>query len=166
MTSEATEFSKTVMPYSRKIFAVAFRFLQRADEAEDVVQDIFVKLWQMREKLPPGQQLEALMLVMTRNLCIDRIRSRRDTETPEDEFWDEEPMEDDGLEQKDQLRLALQLMKELPPDQQKVLRLKVFEDLSTEQIGELLKLKTDNVRQLLSRGRKRLKELAQKHGVI
>ena len=171
--SDSTAFSQMVMPYSRKIFAVAYHFLQRGDEAEDVVQDIFVKLWQMREKLPPGHQLEPLILVMTRNLCIDRIRSRQMTLEYDDnhneddtDSSDEQIFEDDRLEHKDRLRMTLQLMKELPPDQAKVLKLKVFDELDNEQIAKLLNIKEDNVRQLLSRGRKRLKELAIKQGVI
>lgn len=168
--SNNEEFSQLVMPYSRKLFAVAYHFLQRSDEAEDVVQDIFVKLWQMREKLPPGNQLEPFILVMTRNLCIDRLRSRQLTleynDNQEDEEIPEVALEDDRLEQKDKLKVVLTLMKELPPDQAKVLKLKVFDELENEQIAQLLKIKEDNVRQLLSRGRKRLKELALKQGVI
>ncbi len=164
--SDSTKFSQQVMPFHRKMFAVAYRFLQREDEAEDAVQDVLVKLWQMREKLPPNETLEAYILTMTRNLCIDRIRSRREVCSDEDGQWDEECMDDDSLENKDRLRLVLAFIRQLPGDQQKVLRLKVFEDLTNEQIGALLNLKQDNVRQLLSRARKRLRELAQKQGVI
>ncbi len=166
MISDPTEFSRAVMPHSRKMFAIAYRLLQRTDEAEDVVQDIFVKLWQMRQKLPPTGQLEAFVLTATRNLCIDRIRSRHETASDEDGQWTEESFDDDWVEDTDRLKLTLQLMKQLPRDQQKVLHLKVFEDLTNDEISELLKLKPDNVRQLLSRARRRLKELAQKQGVI
>lgn len=164
--SNNEEFSQLVMPFSRKIFAVAYHFLQRGDEAEDVVQDILVKLWQMREKLPPGDQLEPFILVMTRNLCIDRIRSNHNVVDFDDNISEEETFEDDQLEQKDKLKLVLKLMKELPPDQQKVLKLKVFDELDNEQISKLLNIKEDNIRQLLSRARKRLKELALKYQVI
>ena len=152
------------MPYSRKMFAVAYRFLQRADEAEDVVQDILVKLWQLRDYLPPDNQLEPYILTLTRNLSIDRFRSRHVAD--EEYLPAEEGIEDEWVENTDRLKLTLGLMKQLPDDQRKVLHLKVFEDLSNEQIGNLLKLKPDNVRQLLSRARRKLKELAQKQGVI
>ena len=152
------------MPYSRKMFAVAYRFLQRADEAEDVVQDILVKLWQLRDYLPPDNQLEPYILTLTRNLSIDRFRSRHAAD--EEYLPAEEGIEDEWVENTDRLKLTLGLMKQLPDDQRKVLHLKVFEELSNEQIGNLLKLKPDNVRQLLSRARRKLKELAQKQGVI
>lgn len=183
--SESTEFSQRVMPLSRKIFAVAYHILQQGDEAEDVVQDIFVKLWEMRDKMPPDKMLEAYVLTMTRNLCIDRIRSRRETVEYNDgqgidpsldnpdtliaqggEETTDACDDSDPVESRDKLRMTLQLMKELPPDQEKVLRLKVFDELQNEQIAHLLNIKEDNVRQLLSRARRRLKELAIKQGVI
>lgn len=182
--SESTEFSQRVMPLSRKMFAVAYHILQQGDEAEDVVQDIFVKLWEMRDKMPPDKMLEAYVLTMTRNLCIDRIRSRRETVEYNDNQGsdpsldnpdnlqtqyegDNEVCDDtDPVESRDKLQITLRLMKELPPDQEKVLRLKVFDELQNEQIAHLLNIKEDNVRQLLSRARRRLKELAIKQGVI
>lgn len=168
--SDSSTFSQRVMPHSRKMFAVAYHYLQRSDEAEDVVQDVMVKLWQMREKLPPGDQLLPFLLTVTKNLCIDRLRSRQDhvdfddnvnADTDFDVDFDE-----DRLENKDRLRQTLRLMKELPPDQEKVLKLKVFEELENEQIAQLMNIKEDNVRQLLSRARRKLKELALKQGVI
>jgi len=167
--TDSTAFSQAVMPHSRKLFAVAYHFLQRSDEAEDVVQDIMVKLWQMREKLPPGDQLLPYMLTMTRNLCIDRIRSRHEVDSDLDETWqdeEEEILDNDALEHKDRLQQTLRLMKELPPDQEKVLKLKVFQELENDQIARMLNIKEDYVRQLLSRARKKLKELALKQGVI
>lgn len=168
--SDSSTFSQRVMPHSRKMFAVAYHYLQRSDEAEDVVQDVMVKLWQMREKLPPGDQLLPFLMTVTKNLCIDRLRSRQDhvdfddnvnADTDFDIDFDE-----DRLENKDRLRQTLRLMKELPPDQEKVLKLKVFEELENEQIAQLMNIKEDNVRQLLSRARRKLKELALKQGVI
>ena len=166
------------------MFAVAYHILQQGDEAEDVVQDIFVKLWEMRDKMPPDKMLEAYVLTMTRNLCIDRIRSRRETVEYNDNQGsdpsldnpdnlqtqyegDNEVCDDtDPVESRDKLQITLRLMKELPPDQEKVLRLKVFDELQNEQIAQMLNIKEDNVRQLLSRARRWLKELAIKQGVI
>ena len=170
------------MPLSRKIFAVAYHILQQGDEAEDVVQDIFVKLWEMRDKLPPDKLLEPYVLVMTRNLCIDRIRSsnyemRLESEELRDSATDAQSADYEGgspdecddtdpVESRDKLKATLRLMNQLPPDQAKALKLKVFDELSNEQIAQLLNIKEDNVRQLLSRARRRLKELAIKQGVI
>lgn len=167
--SETTEFSQMIMAHSRRIFAVAYHFLQRADEAEDVVQDISIKLWQMRQSLPAAAQLEPYILVMTRNLCIDRIRSRHD----DVEFSDvgqclesAQLADDDLVEHRDRLNVTIQLMRQLPDDQSRALRLKVFDELENAQIARLMATSEDNVRQLLSRARRKLKELALKQGVI
>jgi len=171
--SESSTFSQKVMPHSRKMFAVAYHYLQRSDEAEDVVQDVMVKLWQMREKLPPGEQLLPFLITITKNLCIDHLRRNtlvslndNDNENENRIPFEDEAFDDEQLENKDRLRQTLQLMKQLPPDQEKVLKLKVFQELENDQIAQILNMKEDNVRQLLSRARRKLKELAQKQGVI
>ena len=180
--SESTEFSQRVMPLSRKIFAVAYHILQQGDEAEDVVQDIFVKLWEMRDHLPPDKMLEPYVLVMTRNLCIDRIRSASFEMRVESQEWKDnasdaqsadyeggspdECDDTDVVESRDKLKATLRLISQLPPDQAKALKLKVFDEMQNGQIAQLLNMREENVRQLLSRARRRLKELAIKQGVI
>lgn len=164
-------FSRLVMPHSRKLFAVAYRYLQRADEAEDLVQDLYVKLWQMRDALPPESQLLPYMMTMARNLSIDRLRSRHEYDVAANDDEDapppqDEPYIDNTVEDHDRLRLTLQLIKQLPPDQQKVLQLKAMRDLSNEEITQLTGIQPDNVRQLLSRARRKLKELALKQGIL
>ena len=176
--SDSTTFSQQVMPYSRKMWAVAYRLLQRADEAEDAVQDVLVKLWEMRDRMPSGPMLEAYVMTMTRNLCIDRLRCRHESQYDDEEKleWldaqqDESINADVGddsnpVEDRDRLRATLKLMSQLPADQAKALKLKVFEEMQNEQIAQMMQTTVDNVRQLLSRARRRLKELAIKQGVI
>lgn len=169
----STDFSRQVMPHSRKMFAVAYRFLQRPEEAEDVLQDAMVKLWQNRDSLPPEKELLPYLLTVVRNLSIDRLRSK---ERVDDNIevsdittigiGDSPLSTDDGIEEKDRLRHMLGLINQLPPDQQKVLKLKVFDDLTTEEIAKRMNIQPENVRQLLSRARKKLRELAQKQGLI
>lgn len=156
------------MPHSAKLFAAAFRILQRADEAEDVVQDVMVKLWQMRDDLPPDDALLPLALRVTRNLAIDRYRSRHMA----DSDWDdgtvavEEAEPDNTVDDHDRLQHMMRLIGLLPPDQQRVLRLRAFDDFTTGQIARMTGLSEDNVRQLLSRARRHLRDMANKQGVL
>lgn len=170
-----TEFSQRVMPHSRKMFAVAYRFLQRPEEAEDVLQDVMMKLWQMRDKLPPDKEMLPFLLTVVKNLCLDRLRQKQTKEENlemsniEDvrQNTSQHPLDiDDEVEEKDKLRHLVGLIDQLPPDQQKVLRLKAFDELTTEEIAKQMSIQPDNVRQLLSRARKKLRELAQKQGLI
>lgn len=168
---DSKEFSQVVMPHSRRMFAVAFRFLQRPEEAEDLLQDVMMKLWQIRDSLPPDKELLPFLLTVVRNLCLDRLRSRQikdDTIEDVDITLDYlQPLDiDDKVEEKDRLRHLLGLINQLPPDQQKVLRLRAIDDLSTDEIAKQLNITPENVRQLLSRARKRLRDMAQKQELI
>lgn len=168
---DSKEFSQVVMPHSRRMFAVAFRFLQRPEEAEDLLQDVMMKLWQIRDSLPPDNELLPFLLTVVRNLCLDRLRSRQikdDTIEDVDISLDYiQPLDiDDKVEEKDRLRHLLGLINQLPPDQQKVLRLRAIDDLSTDEIAKQLDISPENVRQLLSRARKRLRDMAQKQELI
>lgn len=169
--TESKRFSQRVMPHSRRLYAVAFRFLERQDEAEDLLQDVMLKLWQMREKLPPDDHLLPFMLTMTRNLCIDRLRARQKNSDNLDLVDNLESIDNIGisperLEHRERLQHLLLLIKQLPPDQARVLRLQAIDDLTTEQISTLLNITPENVRQLLSRARRKLREMAQKQGLI
>lgn len=130
-----------------------------------------MKLWQIRDSLPPDKELLPFLLTVVRNLCLDRLRSRQikdDTIEDVDITLDYiQPLDiDDKVEEKDRLRHLLGLINQLPPDQQKVLRLRAIDDLSTDEIAKQLNITPENVRQLLSRARKRLWDMAQKQELI
>ena len=171
--NENTEFSQRIMPHCRKIFAVAYRFLLRSDEAEDAVQDVLAKLWQKRESLPPDQDLLPYILTMTRNLCIDRLRARQSLAEISDfdqltKVLSEEALtnETSSFEDKDRLKHLMKLIRQLPADQQKVLKLSAMDDLNTAQIASITGFSSENIRQILSRARRKLKESALKQGLI
>ena len=69
------EFKTLVLPSKGKLFRIALSLLSSREEAEDTLQDVFLKLWHMREKLPQYNSVEALAVTMTKNLCLDKLRS-------------------------------------------------------------------------------------------
>lgn len=73
---------------------------------------------------------------------------------------------DDLVEEKDRLRHLLGLIPHLPPDQQTVLKLRAIDELTTEEIAKRMNIQPENARQLLSRARRKLRELAKKQGLI
>lgn len=167
--SENNKFSQRVMPHSRKMFAVAYRYLQNQEEAEDVVQDVLTKLWQMRDKMPPDdEELLPYLLTITRNISIDRTRQLKTVCDEVCSCIDHSSDSDiqSALENKERLRGLMELIRQLPLDQQRALKLKVLDDLSTEQIALLTGWQTDNIRQLISRARRKLKEMALTHGLL
>jgi RNA polymerase sigma-70 factor (ECF subfamily) len=72
MTRE--EFNKYVRLTARKLYSLAFRLLKKQDEAEDAVQEVFLKMWSMGNKLDDYKNLDALATTMTKNYCIDQLR--------------------------------------------------------------------------------------------
>lgn len=124
-------------------------FLHNLDDAEDTVQDVMLRLWDIREQL--RSPMSALARVLVRNFCVDRLRRRVPT-VDADSLSLPQPAPEDGANAR--ADRMLQAIATLPPLQQTVLRLHHIEDLPTRQIARLLGCSDDVVRQALSRGRR------------
>ena len=156
----AQEFQIQVYPLKNKLFRFAKRMLEHTEEAEDVVQDVFIKLWDRREILGEYRSVEALAMVTTRNMCLDRIKKKRyPVENIEDHrgFLENLPMETktDYSEEMFRLRRA---MDELPEQQKTIVHLRDVEGYEFEDIAAILDMNENAVRVNLSRARKKLRE--------
>lgn len=156
----AQEFQIQVYPLKNKLFRFAKRMLEHTEEAEDVVQEVFIKLWDRREILGEYRSVEALAMVTTRNMCLDRIKKKRyPVENIEDHrgFLENLPMETktDYSEEMFRLRRA---MDELPEQQKTIVHLRDVEGYEFEDIASILDMNENAVRVNLSRARKKLRE--------
>ncbi|MFC2102555.1 sigma-70 family RNA polymerase sigma factor, partial [Bacteroidota bacterium] len=79
------EFTSKVVPLKNKLFRFAKRYLGQTEEAEDIVQEVFIKLWNRREKLDEYRSVEALAMIATKNMCLDKIKSKRYPVDPVDD---------------------------------------------------------------------------------
>lgn len=70
------EFREKILPQGRRLYALAWRFLNSREEAEDAVQEVMMKLWEERATLERRENLEAWCTTVTRNCCIDILRKR------------------------------------------------------------------------------------------
>ena len=77
---ELEKFKKTVLPLRDKLLNVSLKLLAEKADAEDVVQDAFLKLWHMRNRLEHYRSVEALAVMMVKNLSLDLIRKRKPEE--------------------------------------------------------------------------------------
>lgn len=145
-TEEFKGEAKTIRP---QLFNLARRYLGDINDAEDVVQDALLRLWQMHEQL--HSPLERMALVVTRNLAIDNVRRRRPTETLE-LVEVNESQEDSRIER------VLRIIATLPPMQQTILRLRHMEGWEMADIAELIGSNEVAVRQSLSRARKAIRK--------
>ena len=73
----ARDFKTSILPLSKKLLRFATHFLKDEDEAKDVVQDVFLKLWQKRDELEKVENIDAFTMQMTKNRCLDVLRSRK-----------------------------------------------------------------------------------------
>ena len=155
------EFQKSVYPLRDKLFRFARRILEHREEAEDTVQEVFIRLWNNREKLDAYRSVEALAMTTTKNLCIDRVRSRKyPVENYEDhrnylENLPGEP-EQDHSEVIANIRRA---MDGLPETQRIIMHLRDIEGYEFNRIAEIVEMNENAIRVALSRARKRTREL-------
>ena len=158
------EFQKTVYPLKNKLFRFAKRMLDQTEEAEDVVQEAFIKLWNRRDKLDDYRSVEALAMIMTKNLCLDRIKAKRyPVENMENhrQFLENMP-EEPEVDHSDLIRGIHQAIKLLPEQQQIIVHLRDIEGYEFEQIAEIVDMNDNAIRVALSRARKRIRELLTK----
>ena len=155
-------FTQIYLPFSGKMYALAYNLLRNRDEARDCVQDVYSELWSKRDTIEPDKPPLALVLTMVRNNCLDRLKSRStqaDDETLETLL---DHNTENQIEAASDLNAVIQLIDKLPSDQQIILRLRTIDGLEIEQIQELTHFSRENIYTLLSRARKSLKELTAK----
>ena len=157
----ASLFKQLLLPLYPRLQRVALRLLGNAEDAEDMVQEVYMKLWSKRDALPDVKEVEAYCVTMTKNMCIDRLRMAE----VEKEDMDEVPImlaETDDVEaqveRRDAVEQVKQIIETLPEHQQQVITLRDMEDCSFEEIVEQTGLTAVNIRMLLSRARKTIRE--------
>ena len=160
MTHE--QFTQIYLPFSGKMYALAYNLLRNRDEARDCVQDVYAELWNKRDTIEPDKPPLALVLTMVRNNCLDRLKFQ--STKADDEILETllDHNTENQIDAASNLNAVIQLIDKLPRDQQLVLRLRTIDGLEIEQIQELTHFSRENIYTLLSRARKSLKELTAK----
>lgn len=157
---EQKEFKKHIIPMQSAMQLLAERMLGDVCDAEDVVQDVFVTLWERREELDKVVRIESYCMQMVRMRCIDLIRKRkRQMEHVETirNLSDEEVMME-VEEMQDRSALLDKLMMELPEKQRKAVRMRYIDECDTRQIEKALQMSSSNVYTTLSRAVQTLKD--------
>lgn len=154
-------FQKHILPYKDKLYRFAYSLLHNAPEAEDVVQEVLMKIWQRRDTWNEIDNMEALTMKMTKNLALDKMRSKyaRTDSLPEHFDWrSDEATPEEQTESEDQIARIRQLMQELPEKHRLVMQLRDMEGLTYEEISETLEMPMSQVKINLFRARQQMKE--------
>jgi RNA polymerase sigma-70 factor, ECF subfamily len=145
--------------YLQRVVTYAQRLLGNSAEAEDVTQEVFLRLWQGARSWEANALVGTWLYRVTHNLCIDRLR--RGDRYSEDEA---EPGTDSHrpsqlLERRELAEAVQQAVEELPPRQRAALLLSHDEGLGNPEIAAILELGVEAVESLLARARRRLREV-------
>lgn len=151
------EFSNMYLPFSSKMYALAYNILRNRDEARDCVQDVYAELWQRRNSIACDKSPLPLVLTMVRNNCFDKLKGKH-TENNDlaDILLDNKT--EDSINASSTLTEVMKMISMLPKDQQKVLRLRTIDGLEIQQIEEITHFSRENIYTLLSRARKTLRD--------
>jgi RNA polymerase sigma-70 factor (ECF subfamily) len=163
-----SDFNELVSMLSGKLFGHAYRILRNQEEAEDAVQEAFLKIWKLGGKLDKYISIEALALTMTRNYCLDQLRKRRYDNNDEEHFRNNQllsaaPSPQDQLEQKETSEILKVIIENLPYNYRIIITLREIEELSYEEIAEITNMRINALRVSLSRARKIIRDEFIKH---
>ena len=156
---ENISFRTTVLPLSDRLYRLALRITMNKAEAEDVVQDTLLKVWECREDWNQINNLEAFAIATCRNRALDVVkRAGRDTENLDEmaHFSSQTPPEQ--LEAREEISLVRRLMDSLPEVQRTIMLLRDIEGKTYQEIAQTLDISETQVKVYLHRARTKIKE--------
>lgn len=154
------EIKEIWLPLSDRFYRVAYHILESQEDAEDAVQELYLKLMRTPDRFSEIQDPAAFGITILRNICIDIIRRRKKRRSEElNEYMiadDSSP--DKAAAEKDKLRILIHEIDRLPQKQSIVLKMKTIEGLEYDEISQRTGLSQVNIRVLVSIARKTLKK--------
>lgn len=160
------EFLKIINPFKDKVFRIAKRLLVSSEEAEDATQEVLIRLWNKKDGLNKYNSIEALAVTMTKNYCLDQLKSKRagNLKLVHSNYSDREAGIDKQVEDKDSWNWVEKIMNDLPDQQRLIVQMRDVEEYEFSEIAQALEMNETAVRVALSRARKMIKEkLVEKH---
>ncbi|MEL7482228.1 MAG: RNA polymerase sigma factor [Pseudomonadota bacterium] len=147
-----------VTAHTGRIYALAYRLLASQEDAEDVVQDTFVRAWTSLSNWRGDARLSTWLHRVALNLCRDRQRKHRETVMAEPpDMTDPAPLPDAALSQQQTAARVQTALAALPDRQREALTLCALEGYSNREAADILDVSVDALESLLSRGRRGLK---------
>ncbi len=155
-------FQNRVLPAKNKLFRFALRFLGNEEEAKDVVQEVFIKVWNGRDQMDQVQNWEAWCMRIAKNLSLDRIRmmNRKQTQPIEDSFDVrlDTMTPHESTEAHESMQKITELISSLPEKQRQIIHLRDVEGYSYNEICDILELDMNQVKVNLFRARNAVRE--------
>lgn len=158
----ADEFKRIFLPCHQQLYRVAFRLTGNREDAEDIVQETFMKIWNSRERLGELDNPAAFCMATLKNVFVDSVRKNH-AEYDSGLSADDVTVASDTdigqqIESRDEVDKVIGLIERLPANQREVMKMRDIADLPFEDIEAATGLSPGNIRTLLSRARKKIKE--------
>ena len=153
------------MPFHRRLYRVGYHLTGNAQDAEDLLQDTYLKLWQKRDDLREEAITEAYLVTLMQNLFRDQRRLKR-IDTSEDIEDHADPPDERGLDRQidsqDEAQQMEELIQQLPERDGRIIQMHLVEEKSYEEIERDTGLSQGNIRIIVMRTRQKLKQQFQK----
>lgn len=154
-------FRNDILPLKDKLYRLAFRITLDSAEAEDVVQDTMIRVWNKRDEWAQYESIEAYCMTVARNLAIDRsekMDARNAELIPEVQDVPDALNPYEQLAQNEQINLIHRLLNELPEKQRTIMQLRDIEGKGYKEIADVLQITEEQVKVNLFRGRQKIKQ--------
>jgi RNA polymerase sigma-70 factor (ECF subfamily) len=164
LAGDQQAWDQIVRQHWRKVFNLAYKFVGRHDEAEDLAQDVFLKIFKALHTFDRRANFQTWLISISRNLCIDHYRSvrkeretiDRDVDAAELSPASRDPSPMAALEQRDRVMLLRQAMASLPETLRTAVLMRDIQELSYQEIADQLGLPEGTVKSRINRGRNEL----------
>lgn len=148
--------------YSRRLYLYCFQYVKNAEETEEIVQDVFVKLWTSREKIKQEETLSSLLFIMSKNSVITayrkNMRSPIYAEYVENQEFCSQERSDQWLEYSEFVKQLNTILETFPKTQRRVIELSRIQGLDNKSIAAQLCISEQTVKNLSSTGIKALRD--------
>ena len=157
-------FIRLIDPVKDKMYRLALRLLVSREAAEDATQEVLIKLWNRNSKLKHYANLEAFVMTVTKNHCLDQLKLKQNNNLKivHSNYESRENNIHSQLEFSDELEQVSRILKDLPEQQKLIFQLRDVEQYEFEEISEITQMNETAIRVTLSRVRKRIREELQK----
>lgn len=155
-------FRDDILPLKNQLFRLALRITLNRFEAEDIVQDTLIKVWNRRSDWEDIDSIEAFSLMICRNLSLDRIKKKENDNNSLEDVKGVEPLSSsnpqDRMIQADRVNLIRQIVDSLPEKQRSCMQLRDFEGKSYKEIAVILDITEEQVKVNIFRARQAVKQ--------
>ncbi len=156
-------FRKNVLVWRREMLLIALKTLNNEHDAEDVIQEVFLKLWVARASLHKIEKIEAYLTTMVKNRCLDKIKlKKQNVDVAEVPIVSGQTFEED-FQNKETVEIIAYLIEQLPELQKMMIKMHDMDGYTTVEIAKNTGTSVEAIRMNLSRARKRVRDMYQQY---